>query len=489
MSIIFRTRNIGWSCLVHLRPNFELDELNVNVYSSPNQGRKHVSIDNTVALANTKADRKRTDVTMSQDALRTKILNLTRQYAEMAHKPKRFIPGVTKVHYAGRVFDGEEVMSLVSSSLDFWLTAGPYAERFEYNMRDYFDAAQFLLVNSGSSANLLMVSAMAYELSPKFEIITPAVTFPTTLAPIIQNGLVPVFVDVDLPTYNIDPALIEAAIGPKTRAIFIPHTLGIPCDMTAITSIAAKHQLWLIEDGCDSLGSEFLGQKVGTFGDMSSCSFYPAHHITMGEGGGVVINNHELADRVRSMRDWGRACHCKGGQDNACGSRFTKQCGDLPYGYDHKYTYNYIGYNLKVTDMQAAIGVAQFKKLPQFIEARRRNFKRLYDGLRHLEGQIILPKIDPRANPSPFGFPITVNGEGIRRKLIDHLERALIETRLLFGGNITKQPGFLDIEKRVSGDLTQSDRVMNGTFFVGVYPGLGPDQIDYMIECIERFFS
>jgi CDP-6-deoxy-D-xylo-4-hexulose-3-dehydrase len=434
------------------------------------------------------------------DDLHAQILELTREFTGLAHAPKPFVPGQSRISYAGRVFDAAEVANLVSSSLDFWLTAGPYADKFEGAMRGFFNAIDFTLVNSGSSANLLMVSALCSEdaakanggpgrLLPGDEILTPAVTFPTTLTPIVQNQLVPVFVDSEVGTYNINPALVEDAIGPRTKAILVPHTVGNPCDMALLVEVAERRNLWLLEDGCDALGATFDGKLVGTFGAMSSLSFYPAHHMTMGEGGGVTINNPDFKKVVRSLRDWGRDCWCDPGRNNTCGRRFDWRMGELPYGYDHKYIYSNLGYNLKATDMQAAIGLAQLEKVPGFIEARRRNFRRLFEGLKPLEDHLELPRIDPRANPSPFGFPITVR-EGVdRRSLINHLEGAKIETRLVFGGNILRQPGFMNIERRVHGSLEASDRIMRDTFFLGVYPGLGEAQIDYMLEQIVTYFG
>jgi CDP-4-dehydro-6-deoxyglucose reductase, E1 len=435
-------------------------------------------------------------------ALKEQILGLVEQYYEAAHQKPAFVPGQTRVPYAGRVYDAREMSLLTDSALDFWLTAGPYAERFERRMRQFFNSRDFLLVNSGSSANLLMLSTLCAEslsqdlaagslapLEPGDEVITPAVTFPTTVAPIIQNNLVPVFVDCELGTYNINPRRIEDAIGPRTRAIFVPHTVGNPCDMKIITEVAQRRGLWLLEDGCDALGATFNGQLVGTFGQMSSLSFYPAHHITMGEGGGVAINGFGLQKAARSVRDWGRDCWCDPGKSNTCGTRFDWQCGELPCGYDHKYIYSNIGYNLKVTDLQAAIGLAQTEKMEGFIEARRRNFAQLYRGLRaHLE-HLILPVVDPRANPSPFAFPITVRAGVDRNALIRHLEEAHIETRLVFGGNIIRQPGFLNIQKRVHGDLSISDTIMRDTFFIGVYPGLTAEMINYVLDTFRSFFT
>jgi CDP-6-deoxy-D-xylo-4-hexulose-3-dehydrase len=329
---------------------------------------------------------------------------------------------------------------------------------------------------------------LANHLQPGDEVITPAVTFPTTVAPIVQNRLVPVFVDCEVGTYNINPRLVEDAIGPRTRAIFVPHTLGNPCDMETIAEIARRRGLWLLEDSCDALGATFNGQLAGTFGEMASLSFYPAHHITMGEGGGVVINAPGLPKTVRSLRDWGRDCWCDPGKSGTCGSRFEWQTGQLPHGYDHKYIYSNIGYNLKVTDLQAAIGLAQTEKLDAFIEARRGNFQLLYQGLKPYEDYLILPRIDPRANPSPFGFPITVRPGVDRGRIVRHLEDARVETRLVFGGNIVRQPGFLNIEKRVHGDLSASDIIMRDTFFIGVYPGLTAEMLDYVLEVFRGFF-
>ena len=434
-------------------------------------------------------------------ALKEEILARVREYYRVAHQRPEFVPGKTRIPYSGRVYDDREMAFLADATLDFWLTAGPYADRFEKRMRQFFECRDFLLVNSGSSANLLMISTLCAPvlreelresdlapLSPGDEVITPAVTFPTTVAPIVQNRLVPVFVDCEIGTYNINPRLVEDAIGPRTRALFVPHTVGNPCDMAILTEIARRRKLWLLEDGCDALGATFEGKLAGTFGQMSSLSFYPAHHITMGEGGGVVINGFGLQKTARSIRDWGRDCWCDPGKSNTCGKRFEYEAGELPCSYDHKYIYSNIGYNLKVTDLQAAIGLAQAEKIESFIAARRTNFQRLFDGLNEFEDHLILPKIDPRANPSPFGFPITVR-EGVeRRRLVQHLEAAQIETRLVFGGNIIRQPGFLNIENRIHGDLAQSDRIMRDTFFIGVYPGLTTQMIDYVLEQFAAFF-
>lgn len=434
--------------------------------------------------------------------LKAQILDLVRRYHKVGHKRKAFEPGKSRVPYSGRIYDEREMVNLVDSSLDYWLTAGPYADKFERKMRQFFDSKDFVLVNSGSSANLVMMTTLcapelkqllrASDLSPLEagdEVITPAVTFPTTLAPIIQNRLTPVFVDCEVGTYNINPHLIEEAIGEKTRAIFVPHTVGNPCDMETIMDVAERHRLWVLEDGCDALGATFNDRLVGTFGAMSSLSFYPAHHITMGEGGGVAVNHPRLKKVARSIRDWGRDCWCDPGQSNTCGKRFDWQLGELPDGYDHKYMYSNIGYNLKVTDMQAAIGLAQTEKIAEVVAARRKNFWSLFEGLKPLEDKLILPKIDPRANPSPFGFPVTVR-EGIdRTRLVQHLEDANIETRLVFGGNILRQPGFMNIERRIHANLDESDTIMRSTLFVGVYPWLTEEMIGYMVETFTKFFS
>jgi CDP-6-deoxy-D-xylo-4-hexulose-3-dehydrase len=433
---------------------------------------------------------------MSDDAaaLRERILALVREYAAVAHAPRPFVPGESRVPYAGRVYDARELTSLVGASLDFWLTAGPEAERFEKAMRSLFRAVAFLLVNSGSSANLVMLSALTSSmverpLRPGDEVVTPAVTFPTTLTPIVQNGLVPVFVDCEVGTYNADPKALEAAIGPRTRALMLPHTLGNPFDLATAARLAREHDLYLLEDCCDALGSTFDGRRVGTFGHMASLSFYPAHHMTTGEGGGVVINRGGLVRAAESMRDWGRDCWCPPGQANTCGKRYQWQLGDLPAGYDHKYIYSNLGYNLKATDLQAAIGMAQLEKLPDFCARRRENFRRLYDGLRRWEDRLILPRWLPQADPAWFGFPLTVRDGVSRLDLVRFLDDRKIETRMIFAGNVLRQPGFRGIPHRVVGDLASSDTVMNDTFFLGVYPGLTAPMIDYVVESVAAFFA
>jgi CDP-6-deoxy-D-xylo-4-hexulose-3-dehydrase len=426
--------------------------------------------------------------------LKQEILEKVKQYHQAAHSTREFVPFSTRVNYAGRVFGEEEMVNLVDSALDFWLTLGPYGDLFEQKLRRLFKAKDFLAVNSGSSANLvavltLMSPQLERPLRPGDEVITPAVTFPTTLSPIVHSGLIPVFVDCEVGTYNINPHLLEDAISENTRAIVVPHTLGNPCDMDIICDLVRRYDLYLIEDCCDALGSTFRGRQVGTFGDLATLSFFPAHHITTGEGGGVIANRANLARIARSVRDWGRDCWCAPGESNTCGKRFGWQLGELPRGYDHEYTYSNIGYNFKPTDMQAAVGVAQLDRLPSFIEQRRRNFARLYEGLKPYEEHLILPTLDPRSDPSWFGFPITVRDGLSRLELVQWLENANVETRQVFGGNILKQPAYANIPHRVHGSLQESDRVMRDTFFIGVYPGLTDEMAEFVLERFREFFG
>lgn len=426
------------------------------------------------------------------DALREQIIGLTEKYYAAAFAKSEFEPGETEVLSSGRVFNAEELVKLVDSSLDFWLTMGRFAEQFEREFARFFGLRHTVLVNSGSSANLVALSALTAEdlgeerLKPGDEVITLAAGFPTTVNPIIQNRLVPVFVDVIVPTYNVDVTQLESAYSKRTRAVMLAHTLGNPFDLDAVTDFVRRHHLWLIEDCCDAVGSTYRGQKVGTFGDLATVSFYPAHHITMGEGGCVLTDRPPLKKLVESFRDWGRDCWCEPGEENTCGKRFDWQLGDLPFGYDHKYVYSHIGYNLKVTDMQAAVGVAQLKKLPDFIAARRSNFQLLYEGLGDLEEFFILPQATPRSDPSWFGFPLAVRPTApfSRHQVIDHLESRKISTRLLFGGNITRQPAYRNIEHRSVGNLVNSDFVLNQVFWIGVYPGLGAEAIAYVIQAL-----
>lgn len=444
--------------------------------------------------ADTHVTRTSQAVTTEAETIKQEILERVRRYYQVAHRPQPFVPFKTRVQYAGRVFGDEEMVNLVDSALDFWLTLGPYGELFEYKMKKYLGARDFVTVNSGSTANLTAVLTLTSglldrPLRPGDEVLTPAVTFPTTLAPLVHGGLIPVFVDCEIGTYNVNPALLEKAISPKTRAIMVPHTLGVPCDMDVICDVAKRHRLYLVEDSCDALGATFKGKAVGTFGDLATVSFFPAHQMTMGEGGGVIVNNAGLARVVRAVRDWGRDCWCAPGETNTCGKRFGWQLGDLPKGYDHKYIYSTLGYNFKPTDMQAAVGVAQLDRLSDFIEKRRRNFHRLYKGLEAFQDRLILPTVDPRSNPSWFGFTITVRDGVSRQDLVQWLESANIETRQVFGGNILKQPGYRDVPHRVFGTLEQTDRIMRDTFFIGVYPGLTDEMLDFMVQRVAAFFA
>lgn len=427
-------------------------------------------------------------------ASKAAILEQVRGYAAVAHAPKPFVPFQSKVPYAGRVFDAAELVNLVDAALDFWLTLGPWGERLERQLKGFFGARDAVLVNSGSSANLVVTSALCSpqlegHLQPGDEVITPAVTFPTTIAPAIQHQLVPVFVDCEPGTYNIDVSRIADAISPRTKAMIIPHTLGNPCDLDGLTQLCERHQVWLVEDCCDALGSRFDGKLVGTFGALATLSCYPAHHMTMGEGGAVIVNRQRFLKIVRSVRDWGRDCWCATGVSNTCGKRFGWQLGSLPEGYDHKYIYSHLGYNLKPTDLQAAVGLAQFEKLGRFEEQRRRNFGRLRDGLAPFEEFLILPRAHPKAAPSWFGFPITVTGGLRRADLVRWLEEAKIETRMIFAGNIVRQPAFQGAPHRIVGDLRESDRVMTDAFFIGVYPGLTDEMIDFVLARFHAFFD
>ena len=434
---------------------------------------------------------------MKSRNLKKEIFNLVAEYYTEKHKPKPFIPGETYIQYAGRVYDEKEMISLVDSALDFWLTAGRFAKQFEENFAKFLGVKYCILTNSGSSANLLAISALT---SPKLgerrlkqgdEVITTACTFPTTVNPIIQNNLIPVFMDVDVGSYNIKADKIEGAISEKTKAIFLAHTLGNPFDLDKIQDICKKYSLWLIEDNCDALGSKYNDKYTGTFGHISTFSFYPAHHITMGEGGALVTNDSELKRLIVSFRDWGRDCWCEPGCDNTCGKRFGWQLGSLPYGYDHKYIYSHLGYNLKITDMQAAIGVEQLKKLPLFIKARKKNFILLYEGLKKFNKYFILPKIEPKSDPSWFGFPITIRKDAgfAREEIIKYLENHKIATRMLFAGNIVRHPSFKNVNYRIYGNLKNTDFIMNNTFWIGVYPGFTNKIINYILEKIDEFFK
>ncbi|WP_340024912.1 lipopolysaccharide biosynthesis protein RfbH [Paenibacillus sp. FSL K6-1096] len=425
-------------------------------------------------------------------SLREQILELTGQFYGSRWPGRSFVAGRDYVPVSGKVFDGEELINLVDASLDFHLTAGRYTAEFERRFSQIMGKKHTLLVNSGSSANLLAVAALTSpqlgerRLRPGDEVITVAAGFPTTVNPLIQHGLIPVFVDVELPTYNIDTAQLDAALSPRTRAVMLAHTLGNPFDLATVKAFADRNSLWLIEDTCDAVGSLYEGQPAGSFGDLATVSFFPAHHMTMGEGGAVLTSGARLKKIVESFRDWGRDCWCQPGADNTCGKRYDWTKGELPPGYDHKYTYSHIGYNLKATDMQAAIGVAQLEKLGGFHAVRKRNFEYLKERLKPAEEWLILPEATPRSEPSWFGFPLTVREESplSRNEIVRKLEEARIGTRLLFAGNLLKQPAYSGASYRVAGPLTQTDRIMNDTFWVGIYPGLTPEMLDYTAEVL-----
>jgi CDP-4-dehydro-6-deoxyglucose reductase, E1 len=439
------------------------------------------------------------DAELREQAIRAAIA-----YYEFKHQDRQpFVPG-DRISYAGRVFDEREIANLIDSSLDFWLTTGRYAEQFEQAFADFLGVRHCSLVNSGSSANLLAFMALTSpklgerRIVPGDEVITVAAGFPTTVAPVVQYGAVPVFVDVSLPTYNIDVTQLEAALSPRSKAVMVAHTLGNPFDLAAVKAFCDKHDLWLIEDNCDALGSRYLlnGQwrHTGTVGDLGTSSFYPPHHMTMGEGGAVYTNDTTLKRLVESFRDWGRDCWCPSGRDNTCGNRFTQQFGELPYGYDHKYVYSHFGYNLKVTDMQAAIGCAQLAKLPGFIEARQGNWRQLREGVADLADRFVLPEATANSEPSWFGFLLTVrDGAGFSRdQIVSHLERKGVQTRMLFAGNLIKHPCFDAMRAsgkgyRAVGDLANTERIMRDTFWVGVYPGLSAEMLGFMVDTIRGF--
>jgi len=426
--------------------------------------------------------------------LRDEIGALVRQYYDVALAPQSFAPGESHVPVSGKVFDSSELEHLVEASLDGWLTTGRFAAEFERDFAAFMGVRCASLVNSGSSANLIALSCLTSpslgerRLRAGDEVITVAAGFPTTVNPIIQNGLVPVFVDVQLPTYDIDVTQLEAAVSERTRAIVLAHTLGNPFDLDAVMAFANTHKLWVIEDCCDAVGSTYRGRSVGTFGHLATTSFYPAHHITMGEGGCVLTQSPALKKLVESFRDWGRDCWCDPGKSNTCGCRFEWKLGDLPAGYDHKYTYSHIGYNLKATDMQAAVGVAQLKKLPGFMAARRENFAKLYTALKDLDDIFLLPEATPFSNPSWFGFPLAVRRDApvTRNQVVQFLESRKIATRLLFGGNLLRQPAYRDVRRRVIGELPNTDFVMNNVFWVGLYPGITEPMSDYIAETFHQ---
>ena len=429
--------------------------------------------------------------------LRRQILDLTAQFVAETSGPQEFIPGVTPVPVSGKVIDGSDVSAVVDSALDAWFTTGRFAETFERNLAGFVGVRCASLVNSGSSANLLAISALTSpklgerQLRPGDEVITVAAGFPTTVNPILQNRLVPVFLDVTIPTYEVDVTLLESARSERTKAVFLAHTMGNTFDLDAVCDFTRKYNLWLVEDCCDALGSTYRGRKVGTFGDLSTVSFYPAHHITTGEGGAVLTDKPSLQKLVESFRDWGRDCWCEPGRDNTCGKRFDWQLGDLPCGYDHKYIYSHIGYNLKATDMQAALGVSQLAKLPEFIERRKANFQYLRKALAVVEASLILPEATAHSDPSWFGFPIAVreNASFRREDLIRVLEEKKIGTRLLFGGNLLRQPAYGACAYRFLEDLRNTDFVMNNVFWIGVYPGLTRPMLEFVAGSIREFIA
>jgi CDP-6-deoxy-D-xylo-4-hexulose-3-dehydrase len=427
--------------------------------------------------------------------MRDMILGLTEEYARRFHAPKPFVPGESPVPVSGKVYGANDMRLLVDSALDFWLTTGRFNTEFEARLAQRLGVAHALTTNSGSSANLLALATLTSHyhrsdaLKPGDEVITVATGFPTTVNPALQYGLTPVFVDVDIPTYNVKPDMIEAAVSDRTRAIMIAHTLGNPFDLGEVMRVAEKYNLWVVEDCCDALGATYNGQGVGTFGHIGTLSFYPAHHITMGEGGAVFTDKPRLKRVIESFRDWGRDCWCAPGQDNTCGKRFDRRLGTLPKGYDHKYTYSHVGYNLKITDMQAAVGLAQLDHLDGFIATRNRNFAALTELLKPLEDVLILPQATPNSQPSWFGYPITLRpGCGLdREELVQYLNEMKIGTRLLFGGNLLHQPYMKGRNVKVVGDLTNADLVTTNTFWIGLYPGLTEDHLAYMAEVMATF--
>ena len=428
---------------------------------------------------------------------RDQILDMVPAHFTEEFGQSEFVPGVTPVPVAGRVFDESDVRFLVDASLDFWLTTGRYAARFRRALAKYVGVRHSYLTNSGSSSNLLALSALTSpklgdkRLKPGDEVITVAAGFPTTVNPIVQNRLTPVFLDIDLGSYNPDFSRLEEATGPRTRAVMVAHTLGNPVNLDVLMDTVKKHDLWFVEDNCDGLGSTYRGEKTGSFGHVATCSFYPAHHITTGEGGCVFSDIPALKPLIESFQEWGRDCWCEPGDENTCGKRFDWQLGDLPFGYDHKYTYSHIGYNLKMTDMQAAVGVSQIEKLPGFVETRKRNWQYLKNALSDLEELLVLPEATPESDPSWFGFALTVRPEApfSRLELVRYLEDHKIATRLLFGGNLIRQPAYADVEHRVVGELKNSDLAMEGTLWLGVYPGLTEEMLNYVSMTLHEFVA
>ncbi len=434
---------------------------------------------------------------MNEQLLRKEILEKTKEYYKIKFGTQDYVPGKSRVNYAGRVFDEKELSNAVEASLDFWLTEGRFSEEFSEKIGEFLGIDYVLLTNSGSSANLLAFSALTSEklgnrrLQAGDEVLSVAAGFPATVTPIIQYGLIPVFIDVDIPTYNINVEMMRKAITPKTRCIFIAHTLGNPFNIEEVMKLADEYNLWVIEDNCDSFGSEYQGKKTGSFAHLSTISFYPAHHITTGEGGAICTNDAQLANLVRAFRDWGRDCYCAGGENNTCGKRFSQQFGNLPYGFDHKYVYTEIGYNLKMTDIQAAIGAAQIDKLPEFCKQRKKNFKHWTQIFSKYPEFFILPLATENADPAWFAYIVTLK-EGTpftRDQLTGYFSAKLIETRNLFAGNMTKQPGFAGKNYRIADHLNNTDYIMNNTFFLGTYPGLTSDMFIYVEEVLDSFLT
>jgi CDP-6-deoxy-D-xylo-4-hexulose-3-dehydrase len=438
------------------------------------------------------------------EKLREEILAKTKEYYELVHKPVQmtpFVEGQSRVNYAGRVFDEKEMVNLVDSSLEFWLTYGRYSAEFEKRLAGYLGVGWSCLVNSGSSANLLAFMTLTSPLLENRrikrgdEVITVAAGFPTTVSPMVQFGVVPVFVDVELETFNIDASMLEAALRSKTKAVMVAHTLGNPFDLAAVTRFCRKNNLWLVEDNCDALGSTYKGKLTGTWGDIGTSSFYPPHHMTMGEGGATYTSNPLLKKIMLSLRDWGRDCCCDSGVDNTCKARFSQQFGTLPFGYDHKYVYSHFGYNLKVSDMQAAVGLAQLEKFSNFVQKRKENFNTLYNGLKDLERYFILPRPTPDSDPSWFGFLLTVQESAgfTRNDLVEYLEKNNIQTRNLFSGNISRHPCFDGLQEgvdyRIVGELRNTDKIMNDSFWVGVYPGMSKEALNFMIRKMRDFIG
>jgi len=431
----------------------------------------------------------------SKEALRKKILELVQQYGELDNKRQQFEENRTAIPPSGKVIGGNELKMMTDAVLDGWLTTGRFNDQFEAELANYIGVKYALTTSSGSSANLLAFTALTSpqlndrQIKPGDEVITVAAGFPTTVNPILQNNCIPVFVDVEIPTYNINTEQLEQAYSDKTKAVMLAHTLGNPYNLKAVKKFTEKHNLWLIEDCCDALGTEYNHQKVGNFGDIATLSFYPAHHITMGEGGALLTSSTKLKKIIESFRDWGRDCYCLPGCDNTCNNRFTRQLGELPKGYDHKYSYSHLGYNLKITDIQAACGVAQLQQIEQFVQKRRENFNYLTKKLQPLTQYLTLPEATKNSQPSWFGYPITIKGtKNCRIELIQYLDQHKIGTRLLFAGNLTKQPYFKDQNYKVVGELENTDKIMNQTFWVGIYPGISEEMMDYTVTQFMAYF-